>query len=241
MGTRCGDIDPAIVPYIMRRENLSVKDVDSLMNKSSGLLGLSESTNDMREIEEEALAGSESHKLAFEVFCRRVKKYIGSFAAILGGLDALVFTGGIGENSPAVRARCTEGLDFMGIVLDEDENRSSSQVISTGPVKVLVIPTMEELSIARDAARILEQMQAAESEGNLMQELAILDEALKAEIVLRWAADQEQGPRELVEWLKAEKNVFLDFETMKHLMGIMGLTWKSGHLADQSRNTKGSR
>jgi acetate kinase len=223
MGTRCGDIDPAIVPYLIDREKLSVREINSLMNKSSGLLGLSESTNDMREIEDEAEHGSRSHQLALAVFCRRIQKYIGAYAAALGGIDVLVFTGGIGENSPTVRERSTAGLEFMGITLDAAKNAASERIISSGPVRVVVMPTDEELAIARDTNAILRRMEEQRSQKKLEEELSGLDDALKAEIVLQWAADKSQGPKELASWIENEKSVFMDVETMRHLMQTLGL------------------
>jgi len=157
MGTRCGDIDPAIVPYIMKREDLTVEAVDALMNKKSGVLGLSERTNDMRDIEDRALEGSHEDMFILEIYSRRITKYIGAYAAILGGVDAIVFTGGVGENSPIVRTLVTKSLGFLDIELDEEKNQASEVIISTGETKVMVIPTNEELAIARDAIDILKK------------------------------------------------------------------------------------
>jgi acetate kinase len=159
MGTRCGDLDPAILPYLMKHEGLSPTEVDELLNKKSGLLGITGDSNDMREIEERAARGSERHRLALEIFCRRVKKYIGAYAAILGGVDAIVFTGGIGENSPEVRRLSAGQLEYMGVVLDEQRNQAGETRISSDAprgVAVLVIPTNEELAIARDTAAIVQ-------------------------------------------------------------------------------------
>jgi acetate kinase len=227
MGTRCGDIDPAVVPYLMQRENLSVKEIDSLMNKSSGLLGLSESTNDMREIEDEALNGSKPHLLALEVFCRRLRKYIGAYAAVMEGLDVIVFTGGIGENSPMVREKSTTGLDYMGVSIDRAKNEAAERLISTGSVRVLVIPTNEELAIARDTMAILRQMEDARAQKKLEEELFDVDDALKADIVLQWASNKDQGPKELAEWLEKEKQVFMGTDTVRHLMMVLGLSGKA--------------
>ncbi len=161
MGTRCGDLDPAILPYLMKHEGLSPAEVDSMLNKKSGLLGITGDSNDMREIEERAAAGSERHELALDIFCRRVKKYVGAYAAVLGGVEAIVFTGGIGENSPEVRRRVAERLEYMGVVLDESRNQAGElQISSAVPpqgVAVMVIPTNEELAIARDTAAIVQQ------------------------------------------------------------------------------------
>jgi acetate kinase len=158
MGTRCGSIDPALVPYIMEREKLSTKDIDSIMNKNSGMLGLTETSNDMREIEQEAARGSERHRLAIEIYCYYVKRYIGSYMAAMGGADAVVFTGGIGENSRLVRSLATDNLSGLGIAVDPAKNEKNEAVISTGKVKVLVVPTNEELAIARDTKAILEEL-----------------------------------------------------------------------------------
>lgn len=155
MGTRCGDIDPALVPYIMEKENLTTAQIDALMNKSSGLLGLTGTTNDMREITAEASRGSKQHILAIEMYCYRIRKYIGAYMAVLGRVDAIVFTGGIGENSAKVRSQTLEGLEAFGISVDPEKNAKSETEIGKGPVHILVIPTNEELAIARDTAKIL--------------------------------------------------------------------------------------
>jgi hypothetical protein len=126
------------------------------MNKNSGMLGLTETSNDMREIEQEAAHGSERHQLALEIYCHHVKKHIGAYMAEMGGVDAVVFTGGIGENSRLVRRLATEGLEEFGIRLDAAKNEANETVVSSGRVKLLVVPTNEELAIARDARRILE-------------------------------------------------------------------------------------
>lgn len=155
MGTRCGDIDPAIVPFIMKAEGLDASQVDEIMNKQSGLKGISGLSNDMREIEEAADKGDENASLAFELFCYRIRRYIGAYAAAMGGLDAVIFTAGIGENSPKVRRKCCEGLNFLGIKIDPKSNQSKETLISSGETRVLVIPTNEELAIARKAWDIL--------------------------------------------------------------------------------------
>jgi acetate kinase len=155
MGTRCGDIDPALVPYIMEKEGLNTKQIDTILNKNSGMLGLTGTSNDMREIQAEADRGSERHRLALEIYAYRVRKYIGAYLAVLGGADAIVFTGGIGENSSLIRGLSLEGLGALGITVDPDRNARHQPDIGTGRVRVLVIPTNEELAIARDTARIL--------------------------------------------------------------------------------------
>ena len=155
MGTRSGDIDPSIIFFIAEQENLSLKGIEEILNKKSGLLGVSGVSNDMREIKKEADAGNRRAQLALEIFAYRVKKYIGAYAAVLGGLDVLVFTGGIGENAYYIRSKICQGLEFLGIRLDEDRNKDPAKwqgVISTedSRVKVLVIPTREDLIIARE-------------------------------------------------------------------------------------------
>jgi len=155
MGTRSGDVDPALIPYIAKIEDLSMAQVDALLNKKSGMLGLTEKTNDFREIEEAAEQGDEASILALQIFCHRLRKYIGAYMAVLGGLDALVFTAGIGEHSPLVRAWSCRNLEAFGIVLDPEKNQRNDLEISTGRVKVLVVPTNEELAIARETERIL--------------------------------------------------------------------------------------
>lgn len=162
MGTRCGDIDPYVVLYVMEKKELSIDGMSSFMNKQCGLKGLSGATNDMREIEEGMEKGSEGHRLAFEIFCWRVRKYIGAYAFAMGGLDAVVFTGGIGENSDLVRKQVLTGLDFAGIVLDEEKNSSKEMLISKGSVKVLVIPTNEELVIARETRKFIQALHPQE-------------------------------------------------------------------------------
>jgi acetate kinase len=223
MGTRCGDIDPAIVPYVIQRERLSAAEADALMNKSSGLLGLTESTNDMREIEEEALGGSDKCRLALEIFCRRVKKYVGAYAALLGGVDAVVFTGGIGENSWLVRQKSVEGLEFMGIVLHHDKNRAHETVVSSGDVAVMVIRTNEELAIAKDTVSVLSQARKAEEAVSAAEELKALSDSLKAEIVLEWAKGKRRSAEELRQWLKDSEGLELSREAMELQIDLLGL------------------
>jgi acetate kinase len=155
MGTRCGDIDPALVPYIMEKENLSTKQIDAIMNKNSGMLGLTGTSNDMREILAEAARGGELHRLAIDIYCYRVRKYIGAYMAALGGVDAIVFTGGIGENAAPIRELTLKGMDSFGISVDPERNAKHQADIGTGKVRILVIPTNEELAIGRDTAEIL--------------------------------------------------------------------------------------
>ncbi len=160
MGTRSGDIDPAIILHIMSREELSLHEGNTLLNKHSGLAGISGVSSDMREIVDSAKSGHANAKLALDVFCYRLKKYIGSYMTVLGGLDGLVFTAGIGENSAVVRAETCKGLEFAGISIEPSANESAvgkEMDISTANSKVrtLVIPTNEELVIAHDTERIV--------------------------------------------------------------------------------------
>ncbi len=232
MGTRCGDIDPAIVPYLIQRERLSAAEADALMNKSSGLLGLTESTNDMREIEEEAEAGSQQCRVALEVFCRRVKKYIGAYAALLGGVDAVVFTGGIGENSWVVREKSTAGLEFMGIALDAERNREGASVVSSGTVKIMVIPTDEELAIARGTATVLAKREAPEAERVVQEELEKLSDSVKAEIVLEWARGQRRSLEELRQWLSERAGIELSRPAMGLQLKLLGLQEPKGEVEE---------
>jgi acetate kinase len=158
MGTRCGDIDPAIVTYIMEKEGLDAKGVDALMNKESGVFGISGISSDFRDLEAN-MATDERAKLALDMFAYGVKKYIGAYAAAMGGVDAVVFTAGVGENTKITRADVTEGLEFMGIKIDPELNdcRGVQRDISAPDAKVrtLVIPTNEELMIALDTAALV--------------------------------------------------------------------------------------
>ncbi|MCE1198765.1 MAG: acetate kinase [Marinilabiliales bacterium] len=163
MGTRSGDIDMGAVSYIMDKEKIGTKSASVLFNKHSGLLGISGLSSDMREIREGADKGDERCQLALKMFDYRVKKYIGSYAAAMGGLDVLIFTGGIGENSDTTRSGICEGLEFLGIDLDESINqglRGKEAVISKkdARVKVMVVPTNEELMIAIDTQKIIEHL-----------------------------------------------------------------------------------
>lgn len=159
MGTRSGDIDPAIVIHLCRVAGMSIDDVDHLLNHRSGLLGLA-GRNDMRDVHRLAAEGDAHARLGLDIYVHRLRKYIGAYAAIMGGLDALTFTAGVGENDPIVRSRATEGLGFLGIELDPEANASPStepRVISPAGarVSVLVIPTNEELEIARQVKSLL--------------------------------------------------------------------------------------
>jgi len=153
MGTRCGDIDPAIHFYLMRQTSMSADEIEKLLNSRSGLKGIC-GVNDMRQIQQKAEAGDERAMLALDMFCYRVRKYIGSYSEVLNKTDAIVFTGGIGENSAAVRERTCSGLKNLGISIDLKRNNAVSGKISeiqadTSAIKVMVIATDEELEIAR--------------------------------------------------------------------------------------------
>ena len=154
MGTRCGDIDPAIVTFLMNKKNMTAEEVDNLMNKKSGVLGISGVSSDFRDIEGAAEKGNVRAQLALDKFVYTVKKYIGSYAAAMGGLDVLVFTAGLGENSAPARQQVCQGLEFLGVEIDEAKNniRGKEAEISkeSSKVKVFVIPTNEEVMIARD-------------------------------------------------------------------------------------------
>jgi len=162
MGTRSGDLDAAIIEFLCSKEGLSVQEVENLLNKQSGLLGISGLTNDMRELVAEANENNDRRaKLAIEIFCYRAAKYIGSYLAAMNGADAIIFTGGIGENSPEIRAKISENLSWMGIELDSQFNETfvsgREGIISENAarLKVFVIPTNEELLIARDTVRLI--------------------------------------------------------------------------------------
>ncbi len=161
MGTRSGDIDPSLILYIMGKEGLSLNEAGTLLNKHSGLIGISGESSDMREIQNSMKEGHKRSTYAFEIFCYRIKKYLGAYAAAMGGLDALIFTGGIGENSTEVRHEVCKDMGFLGIELDIERNKNKDEIISTdsSKVKVMRIPTNEELVIALDTSRIVEEMQ----------------------------------------------------------------------------------
>ena len=159
MGTRCGDIDPAIIPFIMKKENLDADGVDKLMNKESGVYGMTGISSDFRDIEDAAAQNNELAQVALESYAKKVKKYIGSYAAEMNGVDAVVFTAGVGENGIDMRADIMANMDFLGMKLDEEANkvRGKERVISTedSKVKILLIPTNEELMIARDTLELV--------------------------------------------------------------------------------------
>lgn len=158
MGTRCGDIDPAIIPFLMKKENMSTEQVDTYLNKKSGVLGLSGVSSDFRDLEDALAKGNERAGLAIDVFAYTVRKYIGSYVAAMGGVDAIVFTAGLGENSPSMRDSICNGLEYLGTRIDPTRNnvRGKEQEISAegSKVKIFLIPTNEELVIARDTKMI---------------------------------------------------------------------------------------
>ena len=160
MGTRSGDLDPSLILYIMGKEGLSLHEANTLLNKHSGLIGISGESSDMREIIAAVKDERKRAIYAFDIFCYRIKKYIGAYSAAMGGLDALVFTGGIGENSLEVREKVCENMEFLGIKLNKLKNESGEIQISEGSSKVSVfrIPTNEELVIALDTAKIVGEL-----------------------------------------------------------------------------------
>jgi len=161
MGTRCGTIDPAIIMFLMEKENMTHDQINRYLNKESGVLGISGVSSDFRDLDDAANNGNERAKTALQVFAYSIKKYIGAYAAAMGGLDCVVFTAGIGENNPYICQKACEGLEFLGIKIDEKRNelnvRGKEGLISTddSSVKVFSIPTNEELMIARETLELL--------------------------------------------------------------------------------------
>ena len=161
MGTRSGDLDAAILPWVMTMEDVTLSQLNAMLNKHSGLYGISGVSSDMREIEHARATGNKRARLAFDIFCYRIRKYVGAYAAAMGGLDAVTFTGGIGENSSLVRETSLSGMEFLGIELDQEANRTAprgKEVLvsrSGSRVAVAVVPTNEERVIARDTVRVL--------------------------------------------------------------------------------------
>ncbi|MBE6712182.1 MAG: acetate kinase [Ruminococcaceae bacterium] len=156
MGTRCGSIDPAIVPLLMKKEGLSPDEVDAVMNKKSGILGITGFTSDNRDVENGSKEGNERCKLVEDMLCHQLTKYVGAYAAAMGGVDAIVFTGGIGENNTSYRERVASKLGFMGVEMDKAANsiaklgKEMDVATPASKVRVLIIPTNEELMIAKD-------------------------------------------------------------------------------------------
>ncbi|MBM7581918.1 acetate kinase [Caldicoprobacter guelmensis] len=161
MGTRCGTIDPAIITFLMEKEGMTYQEINHYLNKESGVLGISGVSSDFRDLETAANEGNERARLALDIFAYSIKKYIGAYAAAMGGLDCVVFTAGIGENNPYIRQKACEGLEFLGIKIDKEKNEYTKKgkegEISTADstVKVLVIPTNEELMIARETKELV--------------------------------------------------------------------------------------
>jgi acetate kinase len=159
MGTRSGDVDPGLHTFLHNELGLSVGDIDTLLNKQSGLKGMA-GVNDFRELETRRAAGDEDAQLAFEVYVHRLKHYVGAYLALLGRLDVLTFTAGVGENNPALRSAVADGLDGLGIVVDETRNTEPSRVARVispegPPIRVTVVPTNEELAIARETSALI--------------------------------------------------------------------------------------
>jgi acetate kinase len=231
MGTRCGDIDPALVPYIMDREKLTANEIDSIMNKNSGMLGLTETSNDMREIEAEAMRGSQQHILALDIYCYRLTKYIGSYLAVLGQVDALVFTGGIGEKSFYVREHTLEGLASLGLKIDLEKNNNNAQEIGTGKIKVLVIPTNEELAIAHDTLGMLQDVSTPVSpvkEEKADKKTTRLSKNDKAALILLWAESPDDSIQSLTRKLNLKQGKKLTKASVEQELRILGLRTSSG-------------
>jgi acetate kinase len=160
MGSRCGAIDPAVVPFVMEKENIPVSEMGNWMNKKCGFLGVSGVSSDLREIEAAVHAGHERATLAYDILAYQIKKYIGSYTAAMNGLDCIVFTAGIGENNSDIRRMSLENMEYFGIKLDQEKNLVRGTVEISAPdskVKVLVIPTNEELVIASDTMAIVSE------------------------------------------------------------------------------------
>ncbi|MDD4084658.1 MAG: acetate kinase [Acholeplasmataceae bacterium] len=162
MGTRCGEVDPAIIPFIMDREDMTGRQVYQYLNNKAGVLGISGLSSDFRDLERAAEDGDERAQLAMDIFSYRVKKYIGSYAVAMGGIDAIIFTAGLGENSDAIRESICSDLEFLGARLDREKNRLRGGIREIGTdgdsLKLLVIPTNEELVIAEETARLCPHM-----------------------------------------------------------------------------------
>lgn len=166
MGTRPGDVDPGVILFMLRDMGLSPDEVDRILNKESGLLGLSGVSNDIRDVEAAVARGDTRSQLALDVYAYRVKKYIGAYAAAMGGLDVLVFTAGVGENDPEMRAAICDGLGFLGIELDPAANGATQGVLKDiatpgSSVRVLVVPTDEEAMIAEQTVEVLRRERLA--------------------------------------------------------------------------------
>jgi acetate kinase len=165
MGTRSGDIDPTVVFQLHRVAGLSFAEIEESLTRHAGLLGLT-GENDLRAVLERRAAGDPAATLAFDVYCRRIREYVGAYLAVLGRVDAITFTAGVGENAPAVRAASLAGLEALGIAVDPARNRAGEPVISPGgsPITVCVVPTDEELEIATQSRRALALAEPGEPE-----------------------------------------------------------------------------
>ena len=163
MGTRSGDVDAGVLLFLAEKENLSIKQVNDVVNKKSGVLGISGLSSDMRDLEDASAAGNERAQLAIDMYYYRVKKYVGAYAAVMDGVDLIIFTGGIGENDPFIRAHVSEAIDFMGVDFDAEANKGvrGKDKVLTKPnsrVKVMTVTTNEELVIATDTANIVSKI-----------------------------------------------------------------------------------
>lgn len=158
MGTRSGEIDPAIIPFLMEKENMNAQQIDDYLNRRSGILGISGLSSDFRDLESAANRGDERSQLAIDIFAYKVKKYIGGYVAAMGGVDAIIFTAGLGENSPFMRDKICNGLEYLGTRIDAEKNKVRGKIqeisVKRARVKIFVIPTNEELVIARDTVNI---------------------------------------------------------------------------------------
>ena len=157
MGTRCGDIDPAVILFLMKKEKLSVKEIDDILNKKSGLLGISGISRDVRVLWASEKKGNKRAGLTLDILSYRVAKYIGAYAAVMNGVDAIVFTAGIGENAYYLRERILKNFEYLGLRIDKTRNKNNETIISAdnSKIKVLVIPTNEELQIARETFELV--------------------------------------------------------------------------------------
>ncbi|NLI57110.1 MAG: acetate kinase [Clostridium sp.] len=161
MGTRSGTIDPAVISFLMEKEKMTVKDISDFLNKKSGVLGVSGVSSDFRDIQEAAESGNDRAKLALDIFCYRVKRFIGDYIAIMNGVDAVVFTAGIGENNDYVRREVLTDMDFLGIKIDQEKNKTRGEEVDISAedakVRTLIIPTNEELAIARETVELVKK------------------------------------------------------------------------------------
>jgi len=168
MGTRCGDIDPTVVEFLIKKENKTLEEVISLLNKQSGVLGISGISNDMRDVEKEIGNGNERAKLAIDMYCYRIKKYVGAYLAAMNGAEAICFTAGVGENDVMIRQAVCEGMEYAGIEFDADANKNfkrGEEILISKPnskIKIYIIPTNEELMLARDTYSIVSGQEIVE-------------------------------------------------------------------------------